>query len=119
MGRKAKTSTVVTLADERTTLLSHHSLLSALDVDNALLCRPSPTPHGGGGAWAWLEPDSAAHFSVSALRLDLQYIGSDVFGYALSRTGNDFIALLGQAITRAKLTFLEVVRWPLLTLISI
>ena len=101
MARKMPTGTVVAMAETLPALKAHSTILSALNIDNALLC------HKGGQA----EETDAPYIGPlvqTPLRLSVQYIGADIFGYAISHSADSFVELVGKALSLSAVTFLEI-----------
>lgn len=100
MARKMPTGSIVAMAVTQTALDAHSTMLTALDIDNAMLCHPS-------GQVDDLDP-YIGPLVQTPLRLSMQYIGSDIFGYALTYSADQFVELVGKALSLSATSYLEI-----------
>jgi hypothetical protein len=100
MARKMPTGSIVAMATTQTALDAHSTMLRALDIDNALLCHPS-------GQADDLDP-YIGPLVQTPLRLSVQYIGADIFGYALTYSADRFVELIGKALSLSATSYLEI-----------
>eukprot|EP01043_Picozoa_sp_COSAG02_P034109 COSAG02_NODE_2367_length_9051_cov_10.810433_4_plen_754_part_00 len=100
MARKMPTGSIVAMAATQTALDAHSTMLKALDIDNAMLCHPA-------GQADNLDP-YIGPLVQTPLRLSVQYIGADIFGYALTYSPDQFVELVGKALSLSATTYLEI-----------
>ena len=100
MARKMPTGSIVAMATTQTALDAHSTMLKALNIDNAMLCHPS-------GQADHLDP-YIGPLVQTPLRLSVQYIGADIFGYALTYSADQFVELVGKALSLSATTYLEI-----------
>ena len=100
MARKMPTGTIVAMAGSQPALDAHSTMLSALDIDNALLCHPNGQAND-------LEP-YIGPLVQTPVQISVQYIGSDIFGYAITLSADRFVELVGKAISLSATTYLEI-----------